>query len=101
VNHYRPRHAKPAERFRETAAFKAISLAAAAPVAVGVVATGGAVATHYLSGHPVAPGAYYGVTTYDHADSNHVETGGEWVRIESSPTIGTASTGGITVVPRI
>ncbi len=99
MSHYNPKHAKAADPasehkpFRETTGYKMIALAAAAPAAVGIIATGGAVATHYTSDHHAAPGAYYGVAADDHADPNHVDPGGEWVRIEASPTIGTAATG--------
>ena len=47
MNYHNPKHAKPAPPFRETTAFKTVALTAATPVAVGLVATGGAVATYY------------------------------------------------------
>lgn len=77
--------------FTDTTLCMAIALSAASAVGAGVAATGGAVATHYLGAHPAVPGTYYGVTAYDHSDPYHNDPSGEWIRIEASPTVGTAS----------
>jgi hypothetical protein len=77
--------------FTDTVLSKAIALSAASAVGAGVAATGGAAATHYLGAHPTALGTYYGETAYDHSDPYHNDPGGERIRIEASPTIGTAS----------
>jgi hypothetical protein len=85
MNHNEPKHAKPAPPFRETGAFKTIALTAVTPVAAGLAATGGGVATHYLG----AP----------HTDPFHNEPSGEWIRIEAAPTIGTAAVNHIILGP--
>jgi hypothetical protein len=97
MNHYIARHAKVVP-FQKTATFRALALAAAAPTAAGVIATGGAVATHHLA-VPALPGAHYGVPADDHADPYHSDPGGEWIRIENAPTIGTASVHRLVFVP--
>ena len=58
-------------------------------VATGGAATGGAVAAYHHAG-PV-PSYTVPIAGAD-ADPYHSDPGGEWVRIESSPTMGTAST---------
>jgi hypothetical protein len=99
VNKYNPKHAKPAPPFRETAAFKFVALTAVTPVAAGLVATGGAVATYTLADRHTPPGVYYGVAVTDHTDPNHVDPGGEWIRIEAAPTIGTAAVNHVVLGP--
>jgi hypothetical protein len=99
MNYYEPKHAKPALPFRETAAFKTIALTAVPSVAAGLVATGGAVATHYLGALTLAPGTYSGVAVSDHTDPFHNESGGEWIRIEAAPTIGTVAVNHIILGP--
>jgi hypothetical protein len=99
MNHYEPGHAKPAPPFRETTAFKAIALTTMTPVAAGLVATGGAAATHILGAHHTPPGVYIGVAVADHADPYHSDPGGEFVRIEDTPTIGTAAVTHVVVGP--
>jgi len=87
MNHYEPRHAKTSP-FTETARYKALVLTAAVPVAVGVAATGGAVATHYRP----AAGVAYALAVTDHSDPYHSDPGGEWVRIETPESGSTAIT---------
>jgi hypothetical protein len=99
MNHNEPKHAKPAPPFRETGAFKTIALTAVTPVAAGLAATGGGVATHYLGAPHAAPGTYYGVAVSDHTDPFHNEPSGEWIRIEAAPTIGTAAVNHIILGP--
>jgi hypothetical protein len=97
VTHYVAKHAKVVP-FHKTTTFKAFVFATVTPAAAGVAATGGAVATHHPGGL-TAPGTYYGVPAYDHSDPYHSDPGGEWIRIEASPIIGTASTNHQVIVP--
>jgi hypothetical protein len=87
MNHYDPRHVRSAPPFRETAAFKVVALTALTPVAAGLVATGGAVATYY---HHVAAGPAYAMVIDGHTDPDHSEPGGEWVRI-ATPEYGSTA----------
>lgn len=90
MSHYQPRHAKTVP-FTETVRCKALVLTAASATVAGAATTVGAAATHYLGAHPAAPGTYYGLAAYDHSDPYHNDPGGEWIQIETSPTIGTAT----------
>lgn len=78
MNYHNPKHARPAPRFRETTAFKTVALTAATPVAAGLVATGGAVATYY---HHASAGPTYAMVVSGYVGPDHSEPGGEWVRI--------------------
>jgi hypothetical protein len=91
-------HGEPRKRFTETRTFRAFVFTAAPAIIAGAVATGGAVAwhDHTMGSHP---GTYYTVAAYDHADPNHVDPGGGWVRVEAPDNGGTASTFHLVVPP--
>jgi hypothetical protein len=89
VNYYGAKHAKPADPFRQTVMFKSIAVGAAITVSAGVAAAGGAVATYY---HHATAGPAYALADLDHADPYHSEPGGEWIRVESPESGGTAVT---------
>ena len=90
MGHYEPKHAKPASPFPETVTFKMIAVGAVITVSAGVAATGGAVAT-YAYRH-TGPGPAYALALTGHADGYHSDPGGEFIRIEPSPVIGTVPT---------
>jgi hypothetical protein len=89
MNHYDAKHAKPADPGRQTVIFKSIAAGAAITVSAGVAATGGAVATYY---HHATAGPAYALADLDHADPYHSEPSGEWIRVESPESGGTAVT---------
>jgi len=70
--------------------FKSLAATAVITIGAGVAATGGAVATY--SYHHTAPGPVSALAITDHADPYHSDPGGEWIRIEVAPTIGTVPT---------
>jgi hypothetical protein len=84
------KHEKP-KPITATWEFKAVGFGVGGAITLGATVGGGAIAvTSYH--HPLtSPSSAYGVATGDRSDPNHVDTSGEFIRVETAQYGGTAA----------
>jgi hypothetical protein len=92
------KHEKPKD-VTDIWTFRAVSFGAAGAITFGAALGGGAI-VKYDHHPPSPPGSAYGVATYGHVDPDHSDPGGEFSRVETAGTIGTATIFHTILVPR-
>lgn len=83
------KHEKPKD-VTDIWTFRAVSFGAAGAITFGAALGGGAI-VKYDHHPPSPPGSACGVATYGHVDPDHSDPGGEFSRVETAGTIGTAT----------